>query len=820
MNARVTKMEPPDPEPDESREDYINRCMDELASDDPEADETEIEEVCDANWDAYQDPGFGGESAKPAVMRTRRKVRRKDNKDIFDELDFPEPDVGENREDYVDRCIDEVSTSEASDDYDESELEAGCQATAEAFDWDENDERVEDSHKPAVSKRPKWKQPAGITTFKTHAGKVSGTEFILSDETPDRMGDIINADGWQLDNFNKNPIALFNHKADFPIGRWENLHVDAEIKALRGHLILAPAGISERIDEIRKLIEAGILKAVSVGFKPLKSEQLDKDDPWSGKRFREQELVETSLVSVPANPNALAVAKSLHISDSTLSLVFDKPVRKQRADGLVRRPKRQPAAIHSIHKVAQMNPLGSRIADAEKRISKLRDGLTDHLKNVDDSNVSDTQLEITNGFNSKIAQEEKSLVTLREAERHLAVTSEPPADKAALITREGTAPQQRRPFAVPAHKVQPQDYVWRSLVCQLKAHVQKKSFAEVLKETYGDDEPTRIVASVVTKAAALPADTVTSGWASQLVETSIQEFMGALLPVSIFPQLAAKGGSFTFGRAGIISMPTRAPTPTIAGSFVAQGAPIPVRQAAFTAVTLTPKKMGVISTFTREISEHSTPAIEGLIRQAIVEDTAVAIDTVLLDANPATTIRPAGLRNGVAAITATAGGGLAGIIGDLRSLTAAMITSTNGNLRSPVWIMNPGDILAVALTPAVAGGGEFPFKAELAAGTLLGYPIIASTNMAADMMMLIDAADFISVTGTEPRFDVSDQATLHMEDTAPLQLATGAQGSGVVATPARSLWQTDTIGIRMLLDMNWALRRTGTIAWTQTMTWN
>jgi hypothetical protein len=87
------------------------------------------------------------------------------------------------------------------------------------------------------------------------------------------------------------------------------------------------------------------------------------------------------------------------------------------------------------------------------------------------------------------------------------------------------------------------------------------------------------------------------------------------------------------------------------------------------------------------------------------------------------------------------------------------------------------------------------------------------------MVILVDGADFFSATGDEPRFDVSDQATLHMEDTSPLPIATGAQGSGVLATPTRSLFQTDSMAIRMLLDMNWALRRTGTLAWTQSVTW-
>jgi hypothetical protein len=99
-----------------------------------------------------------------------------------------------------------------------------------------------------------------------------------------------------------------------------------------------------------------------------------------------------------------------------------------------------------------------------------------------------------------------------------------------------------------------------------------------------------------------------------------------------------------------------------------RGRTIPVRQGAFTSQTFTPKKMAVISTFTREIAEHSTPAIEGLIRNAMQEDTSVAVDTVLLDATAASTTRPAGLRNGVATLTATAGGGFAALVGDLKAV--------------------------------------------------------------------------------------------------------------------------------------------------------
>jgi hypothetical protein len=59
------------------------------------------------------------------------------------------------------------------------------------------------------------------------------------------------------------------------------------------------------------------------------------------------------------------------------------------------------------------------------------------------------------------------------------------------------------------------------------------------------------------------------------------------------------------------------------------------------------------------------------------------------------------------------------------------------------------------------------------------------------------------VGGEAPRFEISDQATLHMEDTTPLPIVDG----GVPAAPVRSLWQTDSLGLRLIMPMNWIMRR-------------
>lgn len=645
---------------------------------------------------------------------------------------------------------------------------------------------------------------------KVTVAKAAGAdlEFVLSDATKDRMGDVIEPKGWDLSNFKKNPIALFNHDSKFPIGTWKNVRV--EKNRLVGQLELAKQGTSDRIDEIIRLVEQDILRAVSVGFSPIEAEPL-KDN--SGLLFKKQELLETSLVSVPANPSAVQLARSLNTSDEVIDLVFGEHASAREA--IVRGVNGKLAETPSHRKIPKMKTLAQRIEDAQERLTSLKNQLNEHLTKSDaDGEADEAATTVTEELTAKVAKEQKSYDALVEAEKQLALSS------STIVVKSGEDSASRRPFATAATKVKPADHVMRSLVAKIVGHATKTDPRLVLAERYGEDgkidDATKMVFDVITRAASAPADTTTSGWASQLVATSISEFMQLLMPASVYPSLSAKGLRLNFGRSGVISIPSRSATPTIAGSFVAQGAPIPVRQGAFGSVTLTPKKMAVISTFTREIAEHSTPAIEGLIRNAIQEDTSVALDSVLLDATAASTTRPAGLRNGITVTTATAGGGFTALVGDLKALIGALITASNGNIRQPVFIMNPVNALSVSLTQNA--GGDFPFKQEISQGQLQGYPLIQSSTVTAGMILLVDAADFVSVEGDAPRFDMSDQATLHMEDTTPLAIGT-AGSPNTVAAPVRSLYQTDSMALRMIMDVNWAMRRSGVIAWTQSVTW-
>ena len=627
-------------------------------------------------------------------------------------------------------------------------------------------------------------------------------EYVMSDGSVDRMGDVIEPEGWKLENFRQNPIALFGHNSNFPIGRWRDVGVSDG--RLTGRLELMEP-VSERLREIHAAVKGGVLRAVSVGFHSHNFEPLEGSKN-GGLHFREQELVECSLVSVPANPNALARAKALGISAQGRQLIFGElpdqhPARAVNGELARKEPPR---------KQHPMN-LSERIEAARGEMVAMQDTLTALIETDD----LPKQEEVTDRLESIKAQ----LTTWERAEKALGGGSEPvnlPSPRVAY-TPSVTA-ERPKVWAAPKQKQEPGYLFLRFMVCKVLAHIRNQPFDLIMQErygSYGDFEVTRDVGHVFTRAATAPATMTTSGWADTLATTTYGEFLDLLYPGSVYGPLSARGFRANLGRFAVLSMPTRVTTPTIAGSFIAEGAPIPVRQAAFTPITIGLKKMAVISSYTREIAEHSNPQIEGILRSLIAEDTSIAIDTILLDATAASAIRPAGLRNGVAGLTPTTGGGFTALVGDIKQMINVLAAANS--LRNPVWIMHPSQSNAIGLT--ATANGVFPFKQEIDGGMLQGYPTIVSSTQTAGTVILLDAADFMSVSGDEPRFEVSDQATLHFEDTTPLQLTTGAQGSAVAATPTRSMFQTDSLALRMILPMNWAMRRTGVIAWLAAVTW-
>lgn len=134
-------------------------------------------------------------------------------------------------------------------------------------------------------------------------------EFVLSSEKVDRHGTVIRADAWNLDSFNRNPVMAYQHSTnstdpdDF-IGTWENVRI--EDGKLIGTPAFEPVELNEKADKIRRKVEHGTLRSVSVGFLPEAAhwgDQKRNEDP-DVLYFDKVQLLEVSIVGIPSNTDA------------------------------------------------------------------------------------------------------------------------------------------------------------------------------------------------------------------------------------------------------------------------------------------------------------------------------------------------------------------------------------------------------------------------------------------------------------------------------------------------------------------------------------
>ena len=127
-------------------------------------------------------------------------------------------------------------------------------------------------------------------------------QFVVSTDDIDRDGDVVSQAGWQLQNYRKNPVVLWAHDySSLPIAKCVSIGVGTA-----GLSAVAEFALHPMAQQVLDLIDGGFLNATSVGFRPMASEPLAT----GGQKFTQCELLEFSVVPVPANPQALQVMRA------------------------------------------------------------------------------------------------------------------------------------------------------------------------------------------------------------------------------------------------------------------------------------------------------------------------------------------------------------------------------------------------------------------------------------------------------------------------------------------------------------------------------
>jgi hypothetical protein len=271
----------------------------------------------------------------------------------------------------------------------------------------------------------------------------------------------------------------------------------------------------------------------------------------------------------------------------------------------------------------------------------------------------------------------------------------------------------------------------------------------------------------------------------------VSDALDALGPTSAAARLLQLGMVLNFDRHAIISAPGFTAAAGNA-SFVAEGQPIPVRQLAATGAQLLPYKLAAIGVLTREMVESSNA--EQMIGDVLTRAEGLALDAAVFDNSAATAARPAGLRNGIAALTPSASTDpFGGFYEDLSTVISG-IAPVGGPF-----------VLITSYARAASISARFPEAPE--SFTVLGCSAVGNDLIA------IAPAGLVSAFSPDPEIETSSAASLVMND-----VAAPIVNGGAMAAPVRSLLQTDSIALKVRWPMAWALRSPAAVAWV-TPTW-
>jgi hypothetical protein len=305
------------------------------------------------------------------------------------------------------------------------------------------------------------------------------------------------------------------------------------------------------------------------------------------------------------------------------------------------------------------------------------------------------------------------------------------------------------------------------------------------KQRWGDG-----VTELIIRGATMPATIADADWAGAVAPTAVGDFISSLSALSAAARLfdAAPRASLDGvqqlhypRRLGAID-PSKVP-------WVGELGAIPVLPFVVEPATLgPPKKLAAIAVATRELIEGSNG--EQVIRQLVRENAALSLDASLFSNLPATAARPAGIMNGVAPLTPTAGSDA--MMADLGML-AVEIGSVTAGL---AYVAHPSQASAI----------------KLGRGTLwpADVPVWPTLGVAAGTVIALDPAAFVSAFGSEPEISSSKEALLQTESTP---------GGDPMAGPTTSLFQVDMIATKLILPAAWTWRVSGAVAWIDGATW-
>jgi HK97 family phage major capsid protein/HK97 family phage prohead protease len=629
-----------------------------------------------------------------------------------------------------------------------------------------------------------------VLTIKSVDGDKHTITGVATTPTTDRLGDIIEPLGVSFTN--PLPLLLY-HDSQRPVGQVK-MHRPTEdgIEFTATIPPVAEAGaLKDRIDEAWQSLKAGLIRGVSIGFRAIEHAFTE-----TGIRFLKTEVLELSLVAIPANADA-----TIH----TIKSFSDRPAQS----GLAPASLHQPAGAGTrqtgltMKTIAQqMAELQTKRTDAATKAAEIMQPAVDEGRTLDatQQKAYDEQMTIVRDCDGHVARLEEFEALNAKAARPVDKT---PQGRSQIVF--GKSETEKLPQGIPFA---------RYLMCLVQAKGNPVAAIEVAKHRYpGMDDLHRFM-----KAAVMGGTVADSTWAGNLVDaqTFLGDFIDFLRPLTVVGKFGTNG--IPSLRRIPFNVNIKGQTSGGQGYWVGEAQAKPLTAYDFSNTNLTWAKVAAIAVISEELARFSNPSAEMLVRDALAASLVARIDQDFLDPDiaPVANVHPGAITNGIVAL-APSGTNLAAVITDLQTIFAAFIAANNIPTNG-VWIMTNTTALALSLMTGAGGDPAFP-NITMTGGTLKGLPVIASQyalmpgSPADNLLILCNASDIYLADDGQVSIDVSREASLEMDD-APTGASAQPVGSPTAPTAASlvSMWQTDSIAIKAERYINWQRRRASAVS--------
>lgn len=318
---------------------------------------------------------------------------------------------------------------------------------------------------------------------------------------------------------------------------------------------------------------------------------------------------------------------------------------------------------------------------------------------------------------------------------------------------------------------------------------------EIAKMQWPDDKDIHNVIRAqslgITRAAVAAGTTTDPAWAGALVSATqmSSELIELVMKEAVIGQLTQ------MRRVPFNVRIPREVTAVGSAKWVGQGASKPVGKGAYDFITIPWAKAALIVVITEELARFSNPAAETLMRDSLVRAVTDFLNDQFVGSGiaPVANVSPGGITNGLppAQTFPSSGETQAHIQYDLTH-AVSLLHEFNAP-RAPTWIMHPQNLIYIAATMNSFGQPAFPTASNK---VLMGYPVVTSSHLDTDEIILLDQADILFAGDDSVTVDVSREASVQMDD-AP----------ATPATPLLSFWQQNLIGLRGEMFAYWQRAR-------------